>query len=263
MTRTAALILSAALAINASAQTNAVSDVKAAYHVGDRVEVVDGAGQQFVATVTGYDAKTNRVIAEIDGKPFAFPFKNILGQAGTWARFKTFLTEHPVVSGSGGVAALVGTVMAAQSTRIQEDDGTERTSIEEAKQMAADAASKAEIAALENGPSVAVRYAISGTFTAGQSIVSPNGSWQPSITFGGATAGFAGGEVVSSTAEPATIGGPAQVLFGGSWVQLTETEVSIKGTVAFYSGRAKISGGSLIIGGVTFSGGTIQTIARE
>jgi hypothetical protein len=161
----------------------------------------------------------------------------------------------------GGVLGAWLAYDVADDTDVGDSDSApERYS--EAQLAAIEQAAAAEGArdALVNGPATSVRYQITGTFVSRAPVASVNGDWYPSITFGGASAGFAGGDIASSTAAPAAPGQPPQQLQGGSWVQIDEHEIQIRDTVGIYVGTARVEGGSLVIRGLMVSGGTIQVI---
>jgi hypothetical protein len=225
------------------------------YKPGDRVIVIDGAGERFVADITG-TASNGWYQVAIDGEPFTAPPDN-LKPAGWIERIAAAFTEKSQrVTTWGGLAVAGLAVFAASEAQVASDKDTDQIHASDAATIARDA----EVSALVNGPSTPERYIISGTFTAQTPLVTATGQWIPSITFGGMRSGLFGGEVVSASAPPAGEGAEAQTILGGTWTLISSTEINIEGTFGTYTGKATISGGGLVIRGIRYFGGTVQVV---
>lgn len=249
-----------------------------AYGIGDRVTVVDAAGGEFVATLTGYDPATGKVTVAIDEEPFAFPLANVVRKAGFWERIAAAYTEK-----SQRVATLVKTGLTVLALSLAnaasgevdiggDDDPKVDTSTAQAQAQAA--AQLAEQRTLENGPSTPVRYQISGTFS-GPVVSGFTGEWTPSITFG-AQASARGGSIAAFTLPPKAVGEAPQVVENlGAWSTTGEGQVLIEGTAPSYDGRASLTGApapgaaasrSVVLGtrsGLNLSGGSVAAFEVE
>ena len=246
---------------------------RAEYKPGDRVSVIDAAGVSHVADIV--ETATNgwyRVAIDGETKnelgPFVFPNANI-SEAGWLERIGAAFTERSQAVKTYGItiAAAVATWYGS-SVKVSSDKDTDQVPRTEAVAMANAAADAAESRALTSGPSVAVRYTLGGSWTSSPRDYA-GGFWTPSITFGlpNYDAAGASGAVDNVTKEPPT-GGVAQVVLGGTWKQVDEREIEIKGTTDTYSGRAFINGNdaggyTLNINGAIFTGGTVTAQAME
>lgn len=230
----------------------------AEYKPGDRVTVIDGAGERFVADIVG-TASNGWYQVAIDGEPYTAPKDNI-APAGWLERLGSAFTEKTQrVKTYGSLAAGVGGLFLASQAQVASDKDTDQINASDAATIAR----TAEVSALVNGPSTPERYIVTGTFVAQTPILTANGQWFPSITFGGQRSGFLGGDVVSATAPPSAVGADAQVILGGTWTLIGANEINIDGTFGQYTGRATISLGGLVIKGVRYapvSGASIQLL---
>lgn len=237
---------------------------RADYKPGDRVTVLDAAGQRHVADIVN-TATNGWYQVAIDGETrndegvFVFPSANI-AKAAWYERIGAAFTERTQAVKTYGVtiAAALATWYAS-SVQVAGDKDTNQINASDAATIA----KNSEVSALVNGPSTSARYAISGTFLAQTPSGTPPVTWYQSITFGQTRAGGFSGDIASVSGQPSGVGSESQVVLGGSWTLVDASEINIAGTLDSYTGRATLSLGGLVIKGIRYApinGASIQLL---
>lgn len=165
-----------------------------------------------------------------------------------WATTKVLLS---------GAATLVGGWMAYDE--VSEFDLRANRKERSAADALEAARRKGEISGRTTPPQVSRRFIITGTFSGSQI-----GAFVPALDFGQLNPGLDGGQI-NAAASADTQQGLIPGIGGGSWEQVDNDRIMIRGTTAFYQGPARVDGGQLILAnGIRMGGGnvTVQDLER-
>lgn len=243
--------------------------------IGSDVLVTDHTGASSVVKVTSINRDARSFVAtDAAGTSATWSFDQVAGDASFWDKTKKVMLENPV----GRAVTYIGGALAsiALGVFVKEEIDVGKTNKGEADALAAAAAAQAQAdnaaaAAYQQGQADAIRqgadtaytFEINGTFSSAP-VQSEYGQWTPTITFGGSGADFKSGRVVSYVVPP-TANGPQteQMATQGRWVLLPSKSelpvgvIGISGTYDYYSGEAGVSANGLVIGGRSYTGGSI------